>query len=121
MSDDPRDPELCLIVVVLNFDFVSDLHLASAPAQLHTMVADVEGMREMAIFAPSDTDSHGHDRFGSFRLPFSYTKIETCSALTPSSRRLFPPLRLHPHPALGEGEYRRSGSDQRSQDQGILD
>jgi hypothetical protein len=67
------------------------------------------------------TDSHGHDRFGSFRLPFSYTKIETCSALTPSSRRLFPPLRLHPHPARGEGEYRRSGSDQRSQDQGILD
>jgi hypothetical protein len=31
-------------------------------------------MREMAIFAPSDPDSHGHNRFGSLRLPLAYAK-----------------------------------------------
>jgi len=60
--------------MVLNFDLVSNLHLASATAQLHTMVADIEGMREMAIFTPGDPDAYWHDRFGSLRPPFSYAK-----------------------------------------------
>jgi hypothetical protein len=74
VSDDPRDPESRLIMVVLNFDLVSHLHLASAPAQLHTVVADIESMRKMAIFAPGDPESHWHDRFGSLRPPFPYAK-----------------------------------------------
>ena len=57
-------------------------------------------------------------------------EIETCSTLTPNSRRRFPRHHLlssgrppPPRPRLApdEGEYRRSGSDQRSQDQAILD
>jgi hypothetical protein len=84
VSDDPRDPESCLIMVVLNFDLVSNLHLASAPAQPHTVVADIEGMREMALFASGDPDSHWHDRFGSLRPPFPYAR----SSHVPRSLRI---------------------------------
>jgi hypothetical protein len=73
-SSDPSDPELCLLMAVLNFDLVSNLHLASATTQLHTMVADIESMREMAIFTPGDPESHWHDRFGSLRPPFPFPK-----------------------------------------------
>jgi hypothetical protein len=38
------------------------------------MVADIESMRKMAIFAPGDPESHWHDRFGSLRPPFPYAK-----------------------------------------------
>jgi hypothetical protein len=61
-------------LVVLNYDVVANLHLASATTQLHTTVADIESMREMAIFTPGDPDSHWYDRFGSLRLPPAYTK-----------------------------------------------
>jgi hypothetical protein len=74
VSSDPSDPELCLFMAVLNFDLVSNLHLASATTQLHTMVADIESMREMAIFTPGDPESHWHDRFGSLRPPFPFPK-----------------------------------------------
>jgi hypothetical protein len=61
-------------MVILNLDLVANLHLTSAPAQLHTMVADIESMRQMAILTPCDPESHWHDRFGSLRLPFPYTR-----------------------------------------------
>jgi hypothetical protein len=65
VGDDPRNSELCLLMVILNLDSVSDFHLPSATAKLHAMVADIEGMREMANCAPSDPDAHWHDRLGS--------------------------------------------------------
>jgi len=34
-------------LVVLNYDLVANLHLASATTQLHTTVTDIESMREM--------------------------------------------------------------------------
>jgi hypothetical protein len=74
VSSDPSDPELCLFMAVLNFDLVSNLHLASATTQLHTMVADIESMREMAILTPGDPESHWHDRFGSLRPAFPYAR-----------------------------------------------
>jgi hypothetical protein len=61
-------------MAVLNYDLVSNLHLASATTQPHTMVADIESMREMAIFIPGDPESHWHDRFGSLRPPFPCAK-----------------------------------------------
>jgi hypothetical protein len=69
-SSDPSDPELCLLIAVLNFDLVSNLHLASETAQPYPMVADVESMREMALFIPGSPDSYWHDGFGSFRPSF---------------------------------------------------
>ena len=74
MSSDPSDLELCSLIVVLNFDLVSNLHLASATTQLHTMVADIESMHEMASCTPGDPESHWHDRFGSLRLSFPYAR-----------------------------------------------
>jgi len=38
------------------------------------VVADIESMREMAIFTPGDPESHWHDRFGSLRPPFPFAK-----------------------------------------------
>jgi hypothetical protein len=35
-------------LAVLNFDQVADLHLGSATAELHTAVAKIQSMREMA-------------------------------------------------------------------------
>jgi hypothetical protein len=61
-------------MAVLNFDLVANLHLASATTQLHPMVADIESMREMAIFTPGDPESYWHDRFGSLRPPFPCAK-----------------------------------------------
>ena len=57
-SGDPSDSELCLLTALLNYNLVSNLHLASITTQLHTMVADIESMREMAIFTPGDPESH---------------------------------------------------------------
>ena len=57
-SHDPCDSELCLRAAVLNYDLVSNLHLASITTQLHTMVAHIESMREMAIFTSGDPESH---------------------------------------------------------------
>jgi hypothetical protein len=45
-------------MVVLNYNLISNLHLASITTQLHTMAADIESMREMAIFTPGDPESH---------------------------------------------------------------
>jgi len=52
-------------MVILNLDSVSDFHITSATAKLHAMVADIEGMREMAICTPSDPDAYWHNRLGS--------------------------------------------------------
>ena len=57
-SGDPSDSELGLRLVVLNYNLISNLHLASITTQLHAMVANIESMREMAIFTPSDPESH---------------------------------------------------------------
>jgi hypothetical protein len=57
-SNDPSDSELCLRMVVLNYNLVSNLHLASITTQLHTMVADIESMREMDVFTSNDPESH---------------------------------------------------------------
>src|ERR1035441_779038 len=73
-SSDPCNSELCFFMAVLNYDLVSNLHLASITTQLHTMVADIESMREMAILTPGDPESHWYDRFGSLRPPFAYAK-----------------------------------------------
>jgi hypothetical protein len=61
-------------MAVLNYDLVSNLHLASITTQLHTMVAHIESMREMAILTPGDPESHWYDRFGSLRPPFAFGK-----------------------------------------------
>jgi hypothetical protein len=61
-------------MAVLNFDLVSNLHLAPEPSQLHTMVADIERMREMAIFTPGNPESYWQHRFGSLRPPFPCAK-----------------------------------------------
>jgi hypothetical protein len=66
-------------MAVLNFDLVANLHLASATTQLHPMVADIESMREMAIFTPGDPESHWYDRFGSLRPPLPYAKLRHVS------------------------------------------
>jgi hypothetical protein len=73
-SSDPSDSELGVRLVVLNHDLVANLYLASATTQLHTMVADIESMREMDIFTPGDPDSHWYDRLSSRRVPLAYTK-----------------------------------------------
>jgi len=41
VSNDPRNSELCLLMVILNLDSVSDFYLTSATAKLHAMVADI--------------------------------------------------------------------------------
>src|SRR5208282_5477432 len=73
-SGDPSDSKLCLLTVILNYKFVANLHLASIPTQLHTMVGDIESMREMDTFTPSNQELHWHDRFGSLRPPFPCAK-----------------------------------------------
>jgi len=57
-SSDPNDSELCLLVTVVDFDLISDIHLASETSQSHPIVADIESMREMAVFIPCDPESH---------------------------------------------------------------
>jgi hypothetical protein len=71
---DPRNSELCLILVVLNFDSVSNLQVASATAQPHTLSADIESMRKMDILTACDPESDRHDRFGSLRMPFGCSR-----------------------------------------------
>jgi len=39
-------------------DLVPNLHLASETSQPYSIVADIEGMHEMAVFVSSDTESH---------------------------------------------------------------
>src|ERR1700686_2590456 len=73
-GNDPSDLELRMLMLILNFDLVSNFHLALATTQLHPMVTDIESMRKMAILTSGDPEAHWHDRFGSFRLPFSYAK-----------------------------------------------
>jgi hypothetical protein len=62
------------ILAVVNFDLVSNLQLASETTQPHTVVADIQRVREMTLFTPSDPESHWHDRFGSLRSPFPCAK-----------------------------------------------
>jgi hypothetical protein len=65
VRNDPCNSELCLLMVVLNLDSVSNFHLASATADLHAMVADIKSVGEVAIFIPGDPEAHWHDRFRS--------------------------------------------------------
>ncbi len=57
-SRDPSDSELCLRMAVLNYNLISNFHLASITTQLHTMAADIESMREMALFTAGEPESH---------------------------------------------------------------
>ena len=94
-------------MAVLNFDLVSNLHLAPEPTQPHTMVADIKRMREMAIFTPGDPESHWHDRFGSLRPPFAVdargTRVTTERSM---GNGLWVPL---PRPLIERGGGRTSG------------
>ena len=74
-SSDPSDSESCLRVAVLNYKLIPNLYLASVTTQSHTMVRDIESMREMALSTSSDPETHWHDRFGSLRPPFPCTKF----------------------------------------------
>jgi hypothetical protein len=78
-SSDPNDSELSLRMAVLNYKLVSNFYLASVTTQPHTTVGDIEGMREMALWTPSDHDSNWHDRFGSLRPPSSCAKFHVHS------------------------------------------
>jgi hypothetical protein len=50
-----------MLVAIQNFDLVPNLKLALATTELHTMIADVESMGEMAIFPPGNPESHWND------------------------------------------------------------
>jgi hypothetical protein len=78
-SSDPSDSESCLRVAVLNYKLVPNLYLASVTTQPHTMVRDIESMREMALLTSSDHDSNWHNRFGSPRPPSSCMKFHAHS------------------------------------------
>jgi hypothetical protein len=43
-----------MFVVVLNFDLISHFELASATTEFHTMIADIESVREEGVFTPCD-------------------------------------------------------------------
>jgi len=57
-SNDPSDSEVGLRVVVLDYNLISNLQLASITTQLHAMVAHIESMREMDVFTSNDPESH---------------------------------------------------------------
>jgi hypothetical protein len=78
-SSDPSDSESSLHIAALNKKLVPNLDLASVTTQSHTIVSDIESMREMALFTPSDPETHWHDRFRSLRPPFPYTKFHAHS------------------------------------------
>ena len=72
---DPSNPKQCVIVAIVNLDSVSDFHLASATAELHSVIADIESVNEMTILTPNDTDAYWYDRFGSLRPPFACANL----------------------------------------------
>ena len=78
-SSDPSDSESSLRTAVLNYKLVPNLNLASVTTQPHTMVGDVESMREMALLTPSDPETHWHNRFRSPRPPSSCAKLHAHS------------------------------------------
>ena len=78
-SSDPSDSESSLRTAVLNYKLVPNLNLASVTTQPHTMVGDVESMREMAPLTPSDPETHWHNRFRSPRPPSSCAKLHAHS------------------------------------------
>jgi hypothetical protein len=63
-----------LLAPVLNNNLIANLDLASITAQLHTMIAHIESMRELDNFTPREKELHWHDGFGSFRTPFSFAR-----------------------------------------------
>jgi hypothetical protein len=69
-GSNPSDSELCLIPVVLNFDLVSNFHIASVTAQSDTLLADIESMRKVDILAACHPESDRHDRLRSLRISF---------------------------------------------------
>ena len=109
----------------IEFRLVPNLHLGSATAELHTMIADIKGMREMAVLTPCGPDSHWHDRFGSLRLSFGYARSKACCAPTPSSphphlrlRRRPVPLRPSSSSSSGSSLRRMSAGNERSDGSG---
>jgi hypothetical protein len=62
-------------MAVLNSELVPNLYLASVTTQPHTMIGDIESVREMALLTPGDPETHWHDRFGSLRAPSSCARF----------------------------------------------
>src|ERR1035437_5012589 len=97
-SGDPCNSELCFFMAVLNYDLVSNLHLASITTQLHTMVADIESMREMSILTPG--------------LPAIQSRTGTTDLvlfdrrLPVRNRGMFHAHSEYPHPTCPPGESR---------------
>ena len=71
MRLDPNNPKQRVIVAIVNLDAVSDFHLASATAELYSIMADIESVNEMTILAPSNPDAYWHDGFGPLRPLFA--------------------------------------------------
>ena len=46
--------KLCLLVAILSLDSVSHVHLASATAEFHTIVAAIQSVGKVAISTPGD-------------------------------------------------------------------
>ncbi len=69
-SSDPSDSESSLHMAVLNKKLVPNPYLAAVTTQSHTLVGDIESMREMALFTSSDPESHRYNRFSSLRPSF---------------------------------------------------
>ena len=61
MRGDPSNSKQSVILVIVNLDSVSDFHLASATAKLHSTIADIERVNEMTILTPNDPDAYWHD------------------------------------------------------------
>ena len=55
---DPSNSKQSVILVIVNLDSVSDFHLASATAKLHSTIADIESVNEMTIRTASDPDGY---------------------------------------------------------------
>jgi hypothetical protein len=68
VGGDPSNSKQCLIVAIVNLDAISDFHFASAAAEPHSPMADIESVNEMTVLAPNDPDADWHDRFGSLPL-----------------------------------------------------
>jgi len=59
-------------VTIGKFDPISNLRLLSDAAQLHTMVAEVEGVGRVAALIAVNPDANWHDRFASLLSSLAY-------------------------------------------------
>jgi hypothetical protein len=62
------------VLVVLNLNLIADLQIASKTTQHHTLIADIQRMREMNLLAAANTEPHRCNRFGSLRLSLTFSK-----------------------------------------------